>query len=124
MRGAPFVVTRRCCNKRARLGILRAQSIWSMASGLVIHISSGENKHTEILTDEHIRIGRTEDCDLRLRASDLPPTAESALVLLELARTNGVYRVINFDHTIEFTHNGDPLKADADIKDGDEVRFQ
>ena len=28
-----------------------------MASGLVIHVSSGEDKHTEVLTDEHIRIG-------------------------------------------------------------------
>jgi S1-C subfamily serine protease len=94
-----------------------------MASGLVIHVSSGEDKHTEVLTDEHIRIGRTEDCDLRLRASDLPRSAANAEVVLELGRTNGFYRVTDFDHTIGITHNGKPLEPDVEIKDGDEVRF-
>jgi serine protease Do len=92
-----------------------------MASGLVIHISSGENKHTEILSDELIRIGRTEDCDLRLRTSDLPPA--SGEVQLELARVNGAYRVVDFDQAIEITHNGKPLRPEAEIKDGDELRF-
>ncbi len=94
-----------------------------MASGLVIHVSSGENKHTEVLTDEHIRIGRTEDCDLRLRASDLPRSAANAEVLLELGRTNGFYRVTDVDHTIDITHNGEPLEPGTEIEDGDEVHF-
>src|ERR1700704_305118 len=94
-----------------------------MASGLVIHVSSGEDKHTEVLTDEHIRIGRSDDCDLRLRTSDLPRSAKSAEVVLELGRTNGFYRVTDFDHTIEITHNGERLEPDTEIKDGDEVRF-
>ena len=34
-----------------------------MATGLVIHISSGKDKHTQVLTDEHVRIGNCEDCD-------------------------------------------------------------
>ena len=84
-----------------------------MASGLVIHISSGEDKHTEILTDEQIRIGRTEDCDLRLRASDLPRPSEDAGVVLELGRTNGYYRVTDFDHSLEITHNGKPLERNT-----------
>ena len=92
-----------------------------MATGLVIHVSSGEDKHTEILTDKLIRMGRTEDCNLQLRASDLP--ARSAEVVLELRRTSGLYRVTNFDQTIEITHNGKPLASNAEIKDGDEVRF-
>ena len=32
-----------------------------MATGLVIHIASGKDKHTEVLTDEHIRIGSRDD---------------------------------------------------------------
>ena len=92
-----------------------------MATGLVIHISSGEDKHTEILTDKLIRIGRTEDCNLQLRASHLPSRA--AEVVLELRRSSGIYRVTNFDQTIEITHNGKPLESDAEVKDGDEVRF-
>src|SRR2546425_7494778 len=92
-----------------------------MATGLVIHISSGEDKHTEILTDKLIRIGRTEDCNLQLRASHLP--SRGSEVVLELRRSNGLYRVTNFDQTIEITHNGKPLESDAEVKDGDEVRF-
>jgi S1-C subfamily serine protease len=95
-----------------------------MATGLVIHVSTGEDKHTEILTDEHIRIGRGDDCDLRLRAADLPRPSANTGPVLELERTNGLYRVTDFDHAIEITHNGKPLEIESEIKDGDEVRFQ
>src|SRR5258708_30219264 len=93
-----------------------------MATGLVIHISSGEDKHTEILTDKLIRIGRTEECNLQVRASHLPPG--SGDVVLELRRANGIYRVSNFDQAIAITQNGSPLASDAELKDGDEIRFR
>jgi S1-C subfamily serine protease len=92
-----------------------------MATGLVIHVSAGEEKHTEILTDKLIRIGRTEDCNLQLQASHLP--SRSSESVLELRRTSGVYRVANFDQNIEIVHNGQPLMSNAELKDGDEVRF-
>jgi serine protease Do len=93
-----------------------------MATGLVIHISSGDDRHTEILTDDNIRIGTTETCDLRLRASSLPKSAANA-TLLELARTNGAaYRVANVDETLPVTLNGAPAKVGAEIRDGDELR--
>ncbi len=66
-----------------------------MATGLVIHISSGDDRHTEILTDDSVRIGASESCDLRLRSSSLPKTAANT-VLLELNRANGSYRVSEF----------------------------
>jgi S1-C subfamily serine protease len=94
-----------------------------MATGLVIHISSGEDKHTEVLTDEHIRIGNCQDCDLRLRMSDLPKNTASDVVVLELSRTNGFYRVVGFDKSMQLTHNGKPVKPDVEINDGDEVRI-
>ena len=92
-----------------------------MATGLVIHISSGEDRHTEILTDDNIRIGTTEGCDLRVRASSLPKTAADA-VLLDLARSNGAYRVIDFNQTLPVTLNGAPVNNGAEIRDGDEMR--
>ena len=95
-----------------------------MATGLVIHISSGEDKHTEVLSDERIRIGSCDDCDLRLRMSDLPKRPDSSGLILALARTNGHYRVTDFDNSLELIHNGKPLIADAVIADGDEVRIQ
>ena len=94
-----------------------------MATGLVIHISSGEDKHTEVLTEDRIRIGNCEDCDLRLRLSSLPKRPENGGVLLELARTNGHYKVTGFDGSLDLTHNGNPLEHDIEIHDGDEVRI-
>jgi S1-C subfamily serine protease len=95
-----------------------------MATGLVIHISSGEDKHTEVLTEDRIRIGSCDDCDLRLRMSDLPKREDSNGVVLELARTNGHYRVTDFDPSLALIHNGKPLKSAAEIGAGDEVRIE
>jgi serine protease Do len=95
-----------------------------MATGLVIHISSGEDKHTEVLTDERIRIGSCDDCHLRLRMSDLPKRPEGNGVVLELARLNGSYRVAAFDSSLELIHNGQRLQTDSEIRDGDEVQIQ
>src|SRR5689334_13739158 len=92
-----------------------------MATGLVIHISSGEDRHTEILSDEIIRIGASESCNLRLRASTLPKDAANA-VLIELSRTNGSYHVTGFDPAVALTLNGESVSPDAEINDGDELR--
>ena len=94
-----------------------------MATGLVIHISSGDDRHTEILTDDSVRIGTSEACDLRLRASSLPKTAANS-VLLELSRANGSYRVSDFDPKTLLTLNGQPVTSGAEINDGDELRIQ
>lgn len=93
-----------------------------MATGLVIHISSGEDRHTEILTDDSVRIGTSDSCDLRLRSSSLPKTALNT-VLLKLSRANGSYRVTESDPSIPLTLNGEPVTAGAEIHDGDELRI-
>lgn len=92
-----------------------------MATGLVIHISSGDDKHTEVLTGERIRIGNCEDCDLRLRASALPKRPDSDGLVLELAGRNGSYHVAGFDPELDLRLNGQPLETATKIKDGDEL---
>src|SRR6266478_4281758 len=94
-----------------------------MATGLVIHLSSGKDKHTHVLTDERIRIGNCEDCAVRLRSASLPTDGSNNDVVLELARTNGAYRVVAFDRAMSLTHNGKAVKIDKEIEDGDEVRL-
>jgi S1-C subfamily serine protease len=94
-----------------------------MSTGLVIHISAGEDKHTEVLTDERIRIGNCDDCDLRLRLSSLPRRSDKHGIVLELERSNGYYKVATFDASLGLLHNGEPLKSNTEIQDGDEVRF-
>jgi serine protease Do len=93
-----------------------------MTDGRVVHIAAGLDKHTEVLMHERIRIGASEECNLRLNSSVLPGTASSG-VLLELGRTNGYYRVTDFDPSLEITHNGERLVNYTKIDDGDEVRI-
>src|ERR1051325_2552147 len=93
-----------------------------MTDGLVIHIAAGLDKHTEVLMQERIRIGAGTDCNLRLNPS-LLPSSESAGLALELGRTNGYYRVTDFDPNLEITHNGARLVNYSKIDDGDEVRI-
>src|ERR1041384_1230708 len=93
-----------------------------MATGLVIHISSGDDRHTEILSDDSVRLGASESCDLRLRSSSLPKTASNS-VLLELSRANGSYRVTDFNEAVPLTLNGHPVNPGSEIRDGDEFRI-
>jgi serine protease Do len=93
-----------------------------MATGLVIHISSGEDRHTEILTDERVRIGSSDGADLRLRSSSLPKKSSNGY-LLELVRENGLYHVAAVDTSFEVTKNSQQFVVGAAIEDGDEVRI-
>jgi len=91
-----------------------------MASGLVVHVEIGDERHTEVLMHERIRIGSDADCELRFQPGSIP-RAEG--FLLELQRTNGHYRIGDFDRSLRLTHNGAPLAPAAAIEDGDMVRI-
>jgi S1-C subfamily serine protease len=91
-----------------------------MASGLVVHLEVGRERHTELLTHERIRIGAGEDCDLRLVREAIPAARD---LLLELTRTDGHYQVTDFDPTLDLSLNGNPLRAGAAINDGDKVQL-
>jgi S1-C subfamily serine protease len=91
-----------------------------MASGLVVHVEVGDERHTEVLMHERIRIGSDADCELRFQPGSIP---RADGFLLELQRTNGHYRVGDFDRSLRLTHNGSPLAPAAAIEDGDKVRI-
>ncbi|HEX8284591.1 MAG TPA: trypsin-like peptidase domain-containing protein [Pyrinomonadaceae bacterium] len=90
-----------------------------MSGGLVVHISSGQERHTEVLSQERVLIGPGEGCHIRLGTDLLTDSS----VMLELLRQNGNFRVSEFDPEIGITLNGRPLARDARIDDGDELRF-
>ncbi|MFL6254867.1 MAG: trypsin-like peptidase domain-containing protein [Pyrinomonadaceae bacterium] len=90
-----------------------------MSGGLVVHISNGQERHTEVLSQERVLIGPGEGCHIRL-GSDL---LTDSSVMLELMRSNGHFRVQEFDPEIGITLNGRPVARGAKIDDGDELRF-
>jgi S1-C subfamily serine protease len=87
-------------------------------NGLVIHVSSLNDRSTEVVMQERIRIGACEDCDVKIR---LPQGASSAGPVIELARTKGVYRIVSIDPNLEVTLNGRSIKPEKGIHDGDEI---
>jgi len=91
-----------------------------MASGLVVHLEFGAERHTEVLMHERIRIGTDADCELRFHPEAIPQVDG---FLLELLRSNGNYRVGDFDRSVRLTLNGAPLTLSAAIEDGDQVRI-
>ena len=91
-----------------------------MATGLVIHISSGDDRHTEILTDDRILIGTSDGCDLRLRSSALPKGSSNG-PLLELVRSDGTYLIDKFDAALAPTMNGSQLSAGEPLADGEVI---
>jgi S1-C subfamily serine protease len=90
-----------------------------MAGGLVVHITNGDERHTEVLPQERVLIGPGEGCHIRLGTELL----SGSDILLELNRNNGHFRVGEFDPEIGITLNGRPLARGAKIDDGDELRF-
>jgi S1-C subfamily serine protease len=90
-----------------------------MAGGLVVHITNGDERHTEVLPQERVLIGPGEGCHIRLGTELL----NGSDILLELNRNNGHFRVGEFDPEIGITLNGRPLARGAKIDDGDELRF-
>src|SRR5687768_14273562 len=93
-----------------------------MATGLVVHIGSGANRSTEVLTQERIRVGASADCELRL-VSDGARADIPAGPIMELARQNGSYTVASYDSSLNITHNGRAITSDGAIQDGDEIRL-
>src|SRR5216684_733403 len=89
------------------------------SNGLVIHVSSLNDRSTEVVMRDVIRIGASEECDVKIR---LPQTAAPVHgPVIELARLNGVYRIAKVDATLEVRLNGRPIKPNRGIYDGDEI---
>lgn len=87
-------------------------------NGLVIHVSSLNDRSTEVVMQERIRIGACEDCDVKIR---LPQGASSTGPVIELARTNGIYRIAGVDSNLEVKLNGRSIRPEKGIHDGDEI---
>ena len=90
-----------------------------MAVGIIIHVIVGEEKRTELFSEENIRLGSTEASNLQIHTDKIADDG----VWLELALEKGVYRVINFRESLNLKLNGEPLRRFVAIKDGDSVEI-
>ena len=90
------------------------------SDGVVIHISSLNDRSTEVVMGDRIMIGATDDCDVKIRLTEVA-AAKATGPVIELARANGVYRIASFDPNLEVTLNGRPIRSNKAIDDGDEI---
>src|SRR5688572_7517294 len=89
-----------------------------MATGIIIHITVGTEKRTEFFSEERIRIGSDETCDLQIETN----VADVGNIWLELENTDGVFRVINFSPALNFLINEKPIRRFIAVTDGDIIR--
>jgi S1-C subfamily serine protease len=90
------------------------------SNGLVIHVSSMNDRSTEVVMSEHVRIGTGDDCDVKIR---LPAAAgaPSDGSVIDVTRIDGTYRIAKIDPGIDVKLNGRPIKPNKGIHDGDEI---
>ena len=88
-----------------------------MATGIIIHITVGGEKRTEFFSEERVRIGSDETCDLQIETT----LVDAPSVWLELENTDGVYRVVNFAPSLAFQINEKPIRRFIAVSDGDVI---
>jgi len=88
-----------------------------MATGIIIHITVGSEKRTEFFSEERIRIGSDESCDLQIESKQ----TDAGSVWLDLERSEGVFRVINFEPALKFSINDKPIRRFIAVGDGDVI---
>ncbi|MEZ5305885.1 MAG: trypsin-like peptidase domain-containing protein [Pyrinomonadaceae bacterium] len=89
-----------------------------MASGIIIHVSVGEEKRTEYFGEEIIRVGSNDQCDLQIHSKGFPKDS----VFFAIERNAGTYRVTEFLPSLEITFNDGPIRRFSEINDGDVLR--
>lgn len=90
-----------------------------MASGIIIHVSVGSEKRTEFFSEDRLSIGSDESCDLQIHTKQVPAHS----IWLELENTEGVFRVTNFDPSLDLTINDQPIRRYIAVTDGDVIRI-
>jgi S1-C subfamily serine protease len=88
-----------------------------MANGIIIHVAVGMEKRTEFFSLERIRIGSDELSDVQIQLA----TEESPRMWFILENTEGVYRVIDFEPSLQLTINEKPMRRYIAIQDGDSI---
>lgn len=88
-----------------------------MASGIIIHVTVGAEKRTELFLEERIRVGSDETSDLQIRTDKIPVEG----TWFELERQGSTYSVAKISEISEFVLNGAPLRRYVQINDGDVI---
>jgi S1-C subfamily serine protease len=90
------------------------------SNGLVIHVSSLNDRSTEVVMADSVSIGTSDDCDVKIRLAQTPPSETNGTVI-EITRVEGTYRIVNVDSALDVKLNNRSIKPNKSINDGDEI---
>lgn len=97
---------------------MKLSEIHNMANGIIIHVTVGSEKRTELFLEDLIRVGSDELSDLQIRTDKIPLEGN----WFELERQGSSYSLVKIPEIAEFTLNDEPLRRFAEVKDGDIIR--
>src|SRR2546428_718999 len=90
------------------------------SNGLVIHVSSLNDRSTEVVMADTVRIGTGDDCDVKINLAQASTNVTDGTVI-EIQRVDGTYRIVNVDQGLDVKLNGRSIKPNKGINDGDEI---
>jgi S1-C subfamily serine protease len=90
------------------------------SNGLVIHVSSLNDRSTEVVMADTVRIGTGEDCDVKIRLAQTAANENNG-TLIEIQRIEGTYRIVSVNPALDVKINGRSIKPNKSINDGDEI---
>src|SRR3989440_10142261 len=90
------------------------------SNGLVIHVSSLNDRSTEVVVADTVRIGTGDICDVKIKLAQ-PSTNATDGTVIEIQRVEGAYRIVNVDQGLDVKLNGRTIKPNKTIKGGDEI---
>ena len=90
------------------------------SNGMVIHVSSLNDRSTEVVMADTVRIGTGDECDVKIRLAQTVANENNG-TLIECQRVEGTYRIVNVDPALDVKLNGRSIKPNKSINDGDEI---
>ena len=90
-----------------------------MAVGIIIHITVGTERRTEFFSQERIRIGSDDTCDLQIHA----PQFDDNGPWFDLENADGAYRIVEFNDSLSLRVNQNPIRRFIAITDGDLIEL-
>src|SRR5947208_6214016 len=78
------------------------------------------DRSTEVVMADVVRIGTGDDCDVKIRLAETPASETNGTVI-EVKRVEGTYRIVNVDPALDVKLNGRSIKPNKSINDGDEI---
>jgi serine protease Do len=90
------------------------------SNGLVIHVSSLNDRSTEVVMADTVRIGAGDECEVKIRLAQTAAN-DSNGTLIEIKRVEGTYRIVNVDPGLDVKLNDRSIKPNKSINDGDEI---